>query len=123
MTNIPVFCQIQGAVLQECLANNDNTRAKIAKKKLRKLTNGVTLATVVGYCQLLDLYCACSLESQHSRKFPTSTLLAIMKLEEELENLGENWVWENKNLKFAGFGSPATIIQDLFNGIYHPYVS
>ena len=123
MTNIPVFYQIQGAVLQECLANNDNTQAKIAKKKLRNLTNGVTLATVVGYCQLLDLYCECSLESQHSRKFPTSTLMAIMKLEEKLENLGKNWVWENKNLKFAGFGSPATIIQDLFNGIYHPYIS
>ena len=56
MTNIPVFYQIQGVALQECLANN-NTGAKNAKKNIRKLTNGVTLATVVGYCQLLDLYC------------------------------------------------------------------
>ena len=122
MTNLPTIHGIQGEVLQECLRNNDNTGAKAARQYVEKIRNGVTLATIVGYCQFLELYCECSLASQHARKFPTTIIQASMKLESKLENLVENWVWEEESLKFGGFGSPRLIIEDLLGGVYRPYI-
>ena len=123
MTNLPTIYGIQGEVLQECLRNNDNTGAKAARQYVEKLRNGTTLATILGYCQFLELYCECSLVSQHARKFPTTIIQASMKLESELEHLVENWAWEEESLKFGGFGSPRMIIEDLLSGVYRPYIA
>ena len=122
MINIPTIFSIQGKVFQECNESLDVTGAKVAKKYMDKLSNGTTLATMVGYCQFLELYVECSLTAQHAKMFPTTVLQAVMTLESQLEALAQQWSWFDDSLKFGRFGAPSVIVQDLLNGKYKPYI-
>ena len=62
------------------------------------------------YCQFLEIYCLASVESQHARNFPTTVMKAVLDLDDKLEKLSENWMWEEHKLKLAGFGAPQTMI-------------
>ena len=80
------------------------------------------LATITGYCSLLDLYAKCSVQSQHARTFPTTTMSAVFELESTLEQLGKGWTWSEEEMVLAGFGAPRAIIDGLLSGIYQPKV-
>ena len=123
MTNVPTIYCIQGEVFAKCSAAGDNLGAKKAKTYIDKLCDGTELATIIGYCQFLEIYCQASLESQHARKFPTTCMKAVIDLDDKLEKLCETWSWEEESLKLAGFGAPKIMIQDLLSGVYRPYVS
>ena len=122
MTNIPTLYSIQGEVFKECNDSLNITRAKVAEKFMANLSDGNTLASLVGYSQFLEIYVECSLTSQHAQKFPTSIIQAVLKLEGQLESLASSWVWFDSNLKFGRFGAPSVIISDLLSGTYKPYI-
>ena len=87
MFNLPTFFNIQGEIMQECNRVGDTTGAKEALKYMEKLSDGKRLAKITGYSYLLNEYSACSVQSQHARTFPTTTLAHIMKLENTLDQL------------------------------------
>ena len=110
MTNVPTIFSIQGEVFEKCSREKDNTGAKQAQPYMEKLSDGKELATIIGYCQFLEIYCLASVESQHARNFPTTVMKAVRDLDNKLEKLSENWTWDEHKLKLAGFGAPQTMI-------------
>ena len=108
--------------MQEASLACNNTEAKQAKAVMKILSDGKRLATITGLAFLLNEYAVCSVESQHARAFPTSTMVAIMKLEDKLERLSKGWEWSTEEMKLAGFGSPSDIIKDLLAGTYQPRI-
>ena len=92
--NIPILVSIAGQNLQDSLEENDNTEAKAAKKVCDDLTNGKSLAMIIGIGQILEIYGEISLESQYSTKFPTTIWHAVDKGKEKLKSLSNTWEWE-----------------------------
>ena len=122
MVNLPTLYNIQGEIMQSCNLTCDNTGAKQAQALMDKMSDGKRLATITGLAFLENEYAICSVQSQHSRTFPTTTMAAIMVLDKKLEQLSEAWVWSKEDMVLAGFGAPHDIIQDLLSGSYEPRV-
>lgn len=123
MINLPTLHGIHANIFSDCNEDCDNTGAKAALDVMNKISDGKSIAMMVGTCQLLDMYSKCSLTAQHSRMFPTTVLQAVTSMTAELRQLGEKWEWSAKELEFAGFGAPFNIINGLSQGLYKPNIS
>ena len=74
MRNIPVFYSIIGKDYSDCVTGADNTKGKALKKELDNLSDGESLARMLGIMCLLEVYAPASLSSQSAKKFPTSII-------------------------------------------------
>lgn len=93
--NCPTLYAIAANEMNSCNENHDNTGAKAAEKICTELTDGTKLASVIGLCQVLEVYAEISVTSQYSNIFPTTVWKAVDKGREKLKQYAESWVWEN----------------------------
>ena len=84
MVNLPRLYNKPGEIKQACNLTGDNTGAKQAQALMEKMSDGRKLATITGLAFLENEYAVCSVQSQHSRTFPTTTMAAIMELDSKL---------------------------------------
>ncbi len=73
---------------------------------MAKLQNVKTLFFIIGFAQILEIYCIVSLEVQHASHFPIQAWASIDAAKAQLAILGENWSWCTNELKLAGIGTP-----------------
>ena len=121
--NCPTFHAIAANEMNSCIKNHDNTGAKAAQKICNELTDGTKLASVIGLCQILEVYAEISLTSQYSNIFPTTVWKAIDKGTNKLRQYAETWVWEKNVLRMCGIGIPSELIDNLLEGKYQPHVT
>ena len=79
---------------------------------MEKMSDGRKLATITGLAFLENEYAVCSVQSQHSRTFPTTTMAAIMELDFKLEELSKEdmklagWLWSTSRYHSGFIVSP-----------------
>ena len=122
--NVPVFYYINGKLFAEANTRCANDDAKIYKENLDTLSDGKTLAYIIGYLQILQRFSETSVYGQSSRKFATTIFEGILELDEDVQNLAESWRWRTTPLQFTSMGPPKTIIDNMVsNGFYNPLIS
>ena len=67
----------------------------------------------MGLAQLLELYTVASIQSQHSKRFPTQTWSTISEMREKVRALGSKWEWGEEPLQYAGIEAPAKVKERL----------
>ena len=77
----------------------------------------------IGLAQILDIYAHTSLDAQKLTNFPTTVLTSCQRLVEALEALGDSWKWDESELVMACIGVPSTLVKEICNGEYKPFVS
>ena len=93
-------------------------------KTLNKVRDPRNLLLASGLSQLLEKYTHASLQSQHSRRFPTQAWTVVAQMREEVKALGEKWSWGDEELRYAGIESPVKVKERLVSeGRYRPTVS
>ena len=80
---------------------------------MAKLQNVKTLFFIIGFAQILEIYCIVSLEVQHASHFPIQAWASIDAAKAQLAILAENWSWCTNELKLAGIGTPQNIIDNI----------
>ena len=72
-------------------------------------------------CYILEIYASTSLEAQHTKHFPSQVWAKVKSAQKMLKNLGEKWVWSDKEMKKSDMEAPSKIIDRLKNeGRYEP---
>ena len=61
MINLPTLHGIHASTFHDCNEDRDNTGAKAALDVMNKISDGESIAMMIGVCQLLDMYSKCSL--------------------------------------------------------------
>ena len=89
MIQLPTLHGIYANVFNDCNEDRDNTGAKAALDVMNNISDGESLAMMVGICQLLDMYSKCILTAQHYRKFPTPVLQAVTLMTNKLKQIEE----------------------------------
>ena len=124
LRNLPTLIHVFAEKYQEAALAGKNTEAMKTQRILSQLRDPRKLLMAVGLAQLLEIYVVASLQSQHSRRFPTQTWTVISEMREKVRALGERWEWEEEELKYAGIEAPKTVLDRLVrNGLYRPAVS
>ena len=124
LRNLPTLVYIMSKRYEEASREGRNKEAREVLAKLSKLRDPRQLLLTVGLAQTLELYTTASLQSQHYKRFPTQAWAVVMKMREEVRALGQNWVWEEKDLKYAGIEAPSKVKERLVTeGRYRPKVS
>ena len=124
LRNLPTIVSIISEEYQDNLDNFNNTKAKELKKTLDSLKSAENLFFSIGLAQLLESYCVASLESQYASHFPIQVWQRIESSKNELQNLADDWKWNDTKLKLAGIGTPQILISSVLRkGSYEPYVS
>ena len=101
----------------------NHTRGLELEAIMAKLQNVKTLFFIIGFTQILEIYCIVSLEVQHASHFPIQAWASIDSAKVQLANLAENWSWCTNELKLAGIGTPQNIIDNIMDKkTYTPYV-
>ena len=101
----------------------NHTRGLELEAIMAKLQNVKTLFFIIGFTQILEIYCIVSLEVQHASHFPIQAWASIDSAKAQLANLAENWSWCTNELKLAGIGTPQNIINNIMDKkTYTPYV-
>ena len=101
-----------------------NADAKDIWKTLHRVRDPRNLLLAVGLSQLLEKYIHASLQSQHSRRFPTQAWKVVSQIREEVTALEEKWSWGKEELKYAGIEAPEKVKDRLLSeGLYKPAVS
>ena len=75
LRNLPTIIALIGEEHKEAVLEFSNTEAKVLEKTLHGLMSAETLFFAIGLSQLLESYCAASLESQHASHFPIQVIL------------------------------------------------
>ena len=60
-----------------CCWTLDNAAVRKIDKRLKPLKKAKNIALAIGFTQLLDIYTKFSLDVQHARKFPTTSLKSV----------------------------------------------
>ena len=123
LRNLPVIYNIQAEAIQECSDNFDATGQKEATNKLNQLADPSMISFAIGMCEILEDYSELSLAGQDLLMFPATVAEKCESFRTRLENLKENWVWRDKDLKLAGIGNPKKLIDNLIDGKYKCEVS
>ena len=124
LRNLPTLISLFAEKYQEAALEKRNTEAIEIQKTLGQLRDSRKLLLTVGLGQLLELYVKASLQSQHSRRFPTQTWSVIEEMRQEVADLGEEWKWGEKNLIYTGIEAPSKVKDRLVkDGTYRPAVS
>ena len=63
----------------------DNDTVGKINKRLNPLKKPKNIALAIGFCQILAFYAQCSLDVQHSRKFPTTSITSVERTKEEIK--------------------------------------
>ena len=80
LRNLPTIISIIGEEYNEAVLKFNNTEAKSLKKTLDGLMSAETLFFTIGMCQLLESYCAASLESQYTSHFPIQVKCSLFSI-------------------------------------------
>jgi hypothetical protein len=124
LRNLPTLIIIMAEKYEAATKEGRNTEAREVLKTLAKLRDSRNLLLVVGLAQLLELYTVASLQSQHSRRFPTQAWAVISEMRDKVARLGDKWVWGEEDLRYAGIEAPAVVVKRLKEeGKYRPKVS
>ena len=83
LRNLPTLVNVYGKDFEEAALNFENTKAKELKSTLGSLMKSETLFFTIGLCQILEIYCEPSLESQHASHF----LIQVCSLIEDINYL------------------------------------
>ena len=110
LRNLPTLIAIIGEDYNEAILSSNNTEAKNLKNTLDGLMSAETLFFAFGLSQLLESYSAVSLECQYASHFPIQVWQRIELAKTELQQLAQEWIWNNSNLKLAGIGTPQKLI-------------
>ena len=131
LVNMVGFCR-DAATIYVCLGRdiekarmeNDMTTMKNLLKKREILRDPMFWLHLLAFIQIFNIIVEASLESQHESYFSTSALYLVSKAMDKIQTLGEDWVWENECLVFAGIGSPSQHVENLTqnNGFFKPVV-
>ena len=70
LRNLPTLAAVIGDDLKKASRENDKTRIKELKVPYDDLTSAENLFFCIGFMQILESYCATSLEVQHATHFP-----------------------------------------------------
>ena len=123
LRNLPTLIAIIGEDYNEAILSSNNTEAKNLKNTLDGLMSAETLFFAFGLSQLLESYSAVSLECQYASHFPIQVWQRIELAKTELQQLAQEWIWNNSNLKLAGIGTPQKLITSVLRkGSYEPFV-
>ena len=111
-----------GREQMKLMSERDNTKLKELDEIMKVLRSSEFWLRFVGMTQFLDMVTNASVIGQSSRKFSTTVMETIMDLKEELEKLGEKWVWKEEVLLHAQI-CPKEMIEHLRRGVLRPQVS
>ena len=120
--NLPTIYQLRGANLEENEGDR-NDQPKEAKRDLNNLSDGTTIAKLLGYLILLQLYSETLLESQRKGKFPTAVNDDLLMLVRKLRLLQRKFVWPKERLEFLQIGPPEEIVRNLLGRVFNPLLS
>ena len=109
MRNLPTLVAIIAEKYDEAALDRRNTEARELLAVLSKMRDPRNLLLALGICQLLEIYCEASVQSQHSKRFPTQAWVTVNEMKEELGRLKEKWTWGDEPLKFVDIEAPATV--------------
>ena len=106
----------------EIAGKNDKVN-KLNKNK-RQMKDARNPPFVIGLMQIFEVYAEVSLTAQHSQYFPTQVWSEINTAKEKLQNLSEQWEWEDKELKLGQCGNPKVLVESIMTKhVYQPHVS
>ena len=124
LRNLPTLIHVFAEKYEDAVKENRNTEATETLRMLSQLRDSRKLLLAVGLAQLLELYVVASVQSQHSRRFPTQTWSVVAEMREKVRALGVKWKWEEEELKYAGIEAPVKVKDRLVkDGLYRPSVS
>ena len=78
---------------------------------------------MIGYMQFQNILTEASLEAQHSSYFSSSSIYLVLKAVNKVQDLGNDWQWEEDDLFFAQVVSPKQYIENLKGGFFMPKVT
>ena len=124
LRNLPTLIHVMSEKYEEAAQANKNTAAREVLGTLAKLRDSRKLLLAVGLAQLLELYTEASLQSQHSRRFPTQAWAVNSEMKAKVAALGERWEWGEEDLRYAGIEAPVKVKDRLVEeGKYRPAVT
>ena len=124
LRNIPTLVAVLAEVYEEAAREGKNTEARAVLGKLSNLRDSRKLLLLVGLAQLLEKYTVASVQSQHSKRFPTQTWSTIVEMREEVRAQARRWEWGEEPLVFAGIEAPVLVKERLVEkGVYQPKVT
>jgi hypothetical protein len=124
LRNLPTLVVVLAEMYEEAALEGRNKDARETLGKLNNLRDSRKLLLLVGLVQMLEKYTEASIQSQHSKRFPTQTWSTITEMREKVRALGRKWEWGEEPLKFAGIEAPVKVKERLEReGVYRPKVT
>ena len=111
--NLPTMVRIIEEDYEEAVRDRNNTKGKELQKKLKQMKDPENILIVVGTISLLEIYASTSLESQHSKHFPTQVWSKVKKSQEMVQKLAEKWEWSEEEMKYSVMEAPSEIVKRL----------